>query len=1759
MKTLILKTVNKSTRKKFLSTIIFIFLINAIAFESKAQCTVDVQLPAVQYVCNPCPWQIIPVASGGSSPYTFIWSTGVTVPNISVCSIGTYTLTITDGNGCWDTASVELISVDSVAVTFEKVNPSCPSSCDGSVIVHGLNELYPFGGYVININGSPTPVNDTIINGYCANALEQISVYILGCSTVWDEMISFEAPSCFCDSFAPPNCINTCEGNITNYTAPFHNGSTWQWVVTGALNYSVNNNNIAVIWADDSTNNSYGTIKYIETKANGDLDSLELCYNIGDAPVVSFTTSPAAINGVVDICASAALTFNNLTTGASKHLWDFGNGNTSNAASPSFSFSQTGLYKVSYTASNGCQCAAYDSVMVNVKYSPGPDIQCASVVCANDTATYNTSVVCSNYNWSVTGGTIISSQPYGNAIVVVWGNGSSGKGSVTLDVGSCTGLCATPTTIYVPIVSPSSNISGDGMVCHRALKTYTVPAIPGTTFTWSISPAGASIVSGQGTNSILVNWAVPGNYTITVNYTFNLLGCSGSGAYNVTVAPQLYVFGLESICLNSSTTFNASILSYSGNYNWIIRDPSGNSTVATGGSNYNFNPSSAGTYSITVTPNPFAAGIACNDSVTVSINVVDVPKPVSINGETVVCPNGVNEYTATASSNDVVFEWSILGGTPSTSNGDVVSVQWNATGPYKVSVRQVQMQTLQCGSDTISLNVTPYTMPLVSGPLNVCANAQSNYSLQGNIKPDAYYEWSVTPTLGSVISGQGTSSIVIEWLNAAGNATVSVVALNCNNQTASLPNIQVHFPTNPTFTPSAPSFCEGSFVTVTASASFSNFLWTDSAGITIGNAQTVNIPYGGNFMLTANDVNGCEADTSFYVTENPTPDVSISTPDANVFCLPLPVNATIYALTNGTYTYQWYQNNAAITNAISATYNATQPGSYYVIISNNFNCTKASNAILFSQSTCNPGTCITNESIDFTFSACDPIQFTGIPSSASVISPTWIFDDPLSGNNSAAGFNVSHDFSSAGYYRVSIFAQAPNISPPPPFCTIGQQHVVTVYANADFKFVESCSGTATQFTDLSTWLPVYNITSWQWNFGDGTANSNQQSPSHIYTNPGTYTVTLSIVAAGCTTVISKQINIPGINVNASYSPLALCQGTPINFTAGAITNAIVEDWLWSYGDGTTSANQNPSKTYTADGIMQVTVTATDMAGCAATDTFSININTTSAPSTISPPGPINSCGTVNVNLAAPTGIAWFWNNQQSTQNITAQSSGNYNVVVTTVNNCKYITPGVIIKVTPKPKAQIISGKHYICYPDNLMLQCYAEAGCTYQWFKVGTPIAISNFTTLGVAYANATGQYYVVATNISNGCTDTSELFDVTTPILNADISTQPSGVNCEGSNVTITVTTPVLGNTYTWTDGTIQNYIGGSSPSITVSAAGNYFVTVADTFGCSLKSSPVELSRGPDFGNMITGCYEFCDTSNVVLQAPSGLYNSIKWLQLTPTGWIVVSSSSSFTLLSDGVYALALTTIDGCTDTSEVLSINQFHCCNLNAIATATMPLCFGDTTGTATVVSPTGAGVQYYWSTGATTQTITGLKPGTVYVTVQTGPYCKDNVPVQIISPAPVPVPFVTHVADTMYSSVTDPVFNYQWYNYGQLMPGANATQYVNSDSGCYTVIISDPNGCSETSDTLCVYTAMEQLQNGQSSFVIYPNPFEEFITIESAISKSSVIQIFDVTGRMITERKIAGKTLINTIKLAPAVYTFIITDDKAIRIRGKILKHK
>lgn len=133
-----------------------------------------------------------------------------------------------------------------------------------------------------------------------------------------------------------------------------------------------------------------------------------------------------------------------------------------------------------------------------------------------------------------------------------------------------------------------------------------------------------------------------------------------------------------------------------------------------------------------------------------------------------------------------------------------------------------------------------------------------------------------------------------------------------------------------------------------------------------------------------------------------------------------------------------------------------------------------------------------------------------------------------------------------------------------------------------------------KFTENSTG----SITSRSWDFGDG-GTSTEQNPSHTYTEAGVYTVSLTVTGPGGSDTETKSdyitVTVPPAPV-AGFSTNVTNGDEDLLVTFADSSSGNITSWLWNFGDGTTSAEQNPSHTYTDAGTYTVTLTVTGAGG-----------------------------------------------------------------------------------------------------------------------------------------------------------------------------------------------------------------------------------------------------------------------------------------------------------------------------------------------------------------------------------------------------------------------------------------------------------------------------------------------------------------------------------------------------------------------------------
>ncbi|MCB0525426.1 MAG: PKD domain-containing protein [Saprospiraceae bacterium] len=212
----------------------------------------------------------------------------------------------------------------------------------------------------------------------------------------------------------------------------------------------------------------------------------------------------------------------------------------------------------------------------------------------------------------------------------------------------------------------------------------------------------------------------------------------------------------------------------------------------------------------------------------------------------------------------------------------------------------------------------------------------------------------------------------------------------------------------------------------------------------------------------------------------------------------------------------------------------------------------------------------------------------------------WDFGD----GQSSTEVNPTHTYADEGVYTVVLHAVTDDS------CEIHACDVVFAYDCTVDTFLYGCQAMfapeidplgnpldslTISFVDLS----LGAVTSWSWDFGDGTT-SDEQNPTHTYAQGGVYVVTLAIVTLdGCESEISFEICIgngcwiPEFDCQALFIPLADSSngsGLGIQFLDLSFALSPIQSWTWDFGDGTTSSEQNPYHVYTQAGVFEVSLT-----------------------------------------------------------------------------------------------------------------------------------------------------------------------------------------------------------------------------------------------------------------------------------------------------------------------------------------------------------------------------------------------------------------------------------------------------------------------------------------------------------------------------------------------------------------------------------------
>ncbi|MBK9730447.1 MAG: PKD domain-containing protein [Chitinophagaceae bacterium] len=154
-----------------------------------------------------------------------------------------------------------------------------------------------------------------------------------------------------------------------------------------------------------------------------------------------------------------------------------------------------------------------------------------------------------------------------------------------------------------------------------------------------------------------------------------------------------------------------------------------------------------------------------------------------------------------------------------------------------------------------------------------------------------------------------------------------------------------------------------------------------------------------------------------------------------------------------------------------------------------------------------------------------------------------------------------------------------------------------------------CENQPVSFLDQTVTDPSTEISSWDWNFGDG-VTSTEPSPEHAFATDGTFSVQLIATNSnGCSDTIIKSIVINDLPV-ADFNALPVaCVNTAVHFVDASTggTGGNISSRNWDFGDGFSSTGVNPSHTYDSAGIYTVTLIVTNSFGCTGSTSNTVEI------------------------------------------------------------------------------------------------------------------------------------------------------------------------------------------------------------------------------------------------------------------------------------------------------------------------------------------------------------------------------------------------------------------------------------------------------------------------------------------------------------------------------------------------------------------------
>jgi gliding motility-associated-like protein len=902
---------------------------------------------------------------------------------------------------------------------------------------------------------------------------------------------------------------------------------------------------------------------------------------IRENPVANFTTA-----NVCDGTAASFIDGSSIAAGTFTSAWDFDDTNTSTLTSPSNTYATIGSYDVKLVLTSDLNCK--DSITKTVIIHPNPvaylttaDVCDETAASFTDSSSIATGTFTSAWDFDDTNTSTLTSPSNTYATIGSY----DVKQVLTSDLG-----CKDSITKTV-IIHPNPVVDFSATEVCKGEYTY---------FTNNTSIIGGSFTSewffGDGTSYNGPSFNPNHKYSNPLKFNARLeatsdKGCKAQKYDSVFLNPlPQSSFTTMNVCEGATAAFtNTSSISagsFSAAWNFGDGTTYNHATILYASHVYTNDL----TYNVTLTN---TSDKGCITTVSKPITIYSNPVA-NFTVDNVCKGEGVyfNNTTTISSGVHTSNSWSFGDGSSSTSRSPG-HLYANAL-TYDVTLTTGSNQGC---TDQMTKQVTIHPNPTANfTATGACFGKAASFTNSTTLSTGTHsvaWDFGDGNTAGSknashIYGATGTYSVKLKAVSNQGcvDSIIKPVTIDANPT--------VSFTTADACLGNAASFYSNSSVqsgTMTHDWNFGDGTTYSTSGRSASKVYADVLTYDVTLKITSNK--GCESQLTKQVTVNPLPQVAFTS--TNVCEGVATVFNNTSSIVSGSMSPNWRFGDGLSSTLVSPTHTYAKDLSYSVTLQQESD--KGCKAELTKNTVVYP-----NPIADFVpAGACDGVAATFTNQSvvgSGNFTNLWTFHDGAT----TQAKHPSKIYSGPGTYNVTLDVSTGN------GCSDQLIKSVTIDPNpvADFTTTDVCDNVAAAFNNTST-ISTGTFASTLWDLGDGTTSTNA-APNRVYSNRGTYNVTLKVGSdKGCTDQITKQVTVFP-NPVARFSTGDVCLGTAANYSnvssieSGTFTNA------WTFGDGNSSTAISPTNVYGTIGTFDVKLVLTSDQGCTDEAMGSVMVN-----------------------------------------------------------------------------------------------------------------------------------------------------------------------------------------------------------------------------------------------------------------------------------------------------------------------------------------------------------------------------------------------------------------------------------------------------------------------------------------------------------------------------------------------------------------------